>query len=358
MPRPKKQHLKRQKDGRYFCKSKDGKMHSGRSEEEAMEKRKAYERALELGLPGKPKPVGEYAVQWLPLHKNGVSRKCYNDYAKQMQILVDAIGDMYFQDVTPDDALRIYQHYAGYSQSTIKRARMLFISFFDAAIENGYCRKNPFRSRFAQPDRGTEGTHRIITLEERDLILKTPHRMRLAALVMLYAGLRRGEALAVYLPADVDFARGVIRVAKAVRFDGNNRVITNPKTASGIREIPLLPILADELRGLSGWLVQSVDGKPATESAFSRGWENYQTVLSRAAGHKVSIRCHDLRHSYCTMLRDAGVDMKLAMTWLGHADEKMILRIYDHVTDERVAENAEKVIKRLLSLRNGLQGEE
>ena len=36
------------------------------------------------------------------------------------------------------------------------------------------------------------------------------------------------------------------------------------------------------------------------------------------------------------MLRDAGADIKLGMAWLGHADEKMILRIYDHITDYRV----------------------
>jgi integrase len=27
--------------------------------------------------------------------------------------------------------------------------------------------------------------------------------------------------------------------------------------------------------------------------------------------------------------------MKQAMAWMGHADEKMILRIYDHVRDAR-----------------------
>lgn len=35
------------------------------------------------------------------------------------------------------------------------------------------------------------------------------------------------------------------------------------------------------------------------------------------------------------MLRDAGVDLKLAMRWMGHADEKMILRVYDHVSEFR-----------------------
>jgi hypothetical protein len=35
------------------------------------------------------------------------------------------------------------------------------------------------------------------------------------------------------------------------------------------------------------------------------------------------------------MLRDAGVDLKQAIIWMGHADEKMILRIYDQPGEER-----------------------
>lgn len=356
MPRIKRQHLKKQKDGRYFCKY-NGRMFSGVTEEEALEKRECFKRQERLGIRGKPRTVCEYAVTWLPLYKANVSAKCYNDYAKQIEVLIRSIGGKLFTEVSVDDAKRVYQHYAGYSQSTIKRARMLYIALFDTALENGFCSRNVFRSKFAQPDRGYEGTHRIITQEERDLILATPHRMRLAALVMLYAGLRRGEAAAILLERDVDLAAGVIHVRGAVRYESNSPIQTTTKTASGQRDVPLFPILAAELAGQSGWLVHSVDGKQATGTAYARGWQSYMSALSSAAGHPVKIRCHDLRHSFCTMLRDAGVDMKLAMQWMGHADEKMILRIYDHVTDERIAENAEKVKHRLLSLRNGLRDE-
>lgn len=58
-------------------------------------------------------------------------------------------------------------------------------------------------------------------------------------------------------------------------------------------------------------------------------------ALTVAAGHEISIRPHDLRHSFCTMCRDSGVDMHLLMRWMGHADEKMILQIYDHVSSDR-----------------------
>ena len=346
MPRPKKQHYKKQKDGYFHCEYLGHHM-KARTEDELEAKKAAYKKSLETGASGPTPLVREYAAKWLPLHKSGVSRKCYNDYAHLLEMIFPIIGTKHFRDVTVDDAKSCFAPFIGYSQSTIRRARMLYIAMFDTAIENGLCTKNPFRSRFAQPDRGSEGTHRIITQEERDLILHTPHRMRLPALVMLYAGLRRGEALAIQIDRDVDFERRVIRVDKAVRFDSNQPILSKTKTAAGTRDVPLLPILADELAGSSGWLVQSARGGRATETSFTEGWANYQKTLSTAAGHPVKIRCHDLRHSYCTMLRDAGVDMKLAMLWMGHSDEKMILRIYDHVTDERAAEGVQRVMKRL-----------
>ena len=39
-----------------------------------------------------------------------------------------------------------------------------------------------------------------------------------------------------------------------------------------------------------------------------------------------NVRSHDFRRTYCTMLYDAGIDLKTAQAWMGHADEKMILK--------------------------------
>lgn len=107
--------------------------------------------------------VRDYAASWLPVHKHDVSMKCYNDYAKQMDAMIDAIGDMFIQDVRPSDIKRIWLHYDGYSASTIKRSSQLFYAMFDTACDDGYIRTNPMKSRHAQPPRGTEGTHRAIT---------------------------------------------------------------------------------------------------------------------------------------------------------------------------------------------------
>ena len=91
-----------------------------------------------------------------------------------------------------------------------------------------------------------------------------------------------------------------------------------------------------------------------SDTAFSRAWDSWLHALSVAAGHPVEIRAHDLRHTYCTMLRDAGVDMKQAMIWLGHADEKMILRVYDHVGASRTRASISRV-ESLIGSQNGSQ---
>ena len=43
---------------------------------------------------------------------------------------------------------------------------------------------------------------------------------------------------------------------------------------------------------------------------------------------RVTIRCHDFRVDFCTRCREAGVDDKVLQSWMGHADVKMILRVY------------------------------
>ena len=61
----------------------------------------------------------------------------------------------------------------------------------------------------------------------------------------------------------------------------------------------------------------------------------------------------DLRHSFCCMCRDNGVEMNTCIRWMGHKDAKMILRIYDEASDARSAKEAEKLKKTLFRSANG-----
>lgn len=354
MPRPKKQHLKQRKDGRFKC-SFHGKQFYGDTEAEALAARDEYKRLESAGEYKRENPtVDDYAERWLPLHKSGVSSKCYNDYKKQLDAMVSVIGELPISDVTVDDAASVWKRYEGYSASTIKRAKMLFTALFDTAIENELIHRNPFRGRYAQPPKAPSGTHRALSEDEQRLIRETPHRMQLGALIMLYAGLRRGEALAL-TKKDIDLKAGTISVSKAVRFDGNRPVITAPKTAAGTRTVPILSVLRPYLENRSDRVLSAANGEIMSETAFTRCWQSYLLHLSKAAGHPVDIRPHDLRHTYCTILRDSGVDMHQAIVWLGHADEKMILRVYDHIGSQRTQSSIDLVEKNLSKVQNEVQ---
>ena len=82
MPRPKKQHLKRRKDGRFACRYK-GQWFYGETEEEALSAREAYKEAEKRGdirLETGP-TVAEYALKWIARAKAGVSAKTYHEAA-------------------------------------------------------------------------------------------------------------------------------------------------------------------------------------------------------------------------------------------------------------------------------------
>ena len=75
MPRPKKQHLKQRKDGRY-CAVYQGIQFMGLTEEKKKKKREEYKRQLRAGEYRRENPtLQEYADKWLPLHKSGVYEK-------------------------------------------------------------------------------------------------------------------------------------------------------------------------------------------------------------------------------------------------------------------------------------------
>ena len=345
MPRPKKQHYKRQKDGYYHCEYL-GHHFKARTEEELESKRDAYKKELEGETVRKTaQTLGEYVAYWLPIHKAGVKPTTYNAYVSVLTRTVEPISGIHLSKLTADDIAEALSKLTGKSASYIHKARILLVEILDSAVDTGYLKKNPARAQSVKPPKGKRGTHRAITAAERSLIEKTPHRMQMAALIMLYCGLRRGELLG--LKAE-DIAGEDLTIRRAVFYVSNQPQISEPKTANGIRTVPAPDFILAKMPKMDrGCFILTGTDKPMTEQVFTRAWANYTRDLG------ISVRCHDLRHSYCTWLRDSGVDMHQAIIWMGHADEKLILRIYDHPGTARETE-AKKRLFEALSLPKAL----
>lgn len=374
MPRPS---LKKRKDGRYRCKYK-GLYFYGSTSSEAYAERDAFIKAEEQReAENEPVTVGEYAPLWLKAHKASVTKRTYNDYTRIVNILINDLGELPMEHVTVTDIKSIYStHYLGKSESEITKAKMLYTAMWDTALEDHIVTRNPCRGKNARPHKGTSGTHRALTEQEDKLILEVQHKFRLAMLVMRYAGLRRGEALALDIDRDVDFENHVIHVREAVRYDSNRAIISSTKTENGLRDVPLFSILENELKDHHGLLAPSASGEHMSYAAFKSTWNSYKLAVEEYINgdHKrwygkrkgqnteempewisFTVRAHDLRHSFCTMLRDSGVDTKLAIRWMGHADEKMIIKIYDHITEKRTQASINSVEQTLKGVKMGVK---
>ena len=238
MPRKKP---KQRADGRY-CAVYRGKQFMSYDPDEALRLRDEYKYRCEHDIDEiRTIAVKDYAAEWLPLYKHGrVQLNTYNQYAILFEKLNSVIGNINMSSVTPDDVARVWKIFQGQSKSQLKKAGYLYRRLFDSAIESGYCRRNPFKSESVETPKGTEGSHRAIEDWERQLIETTPHRLQLGALVMLYAGLRRGELLALQFNHVHDdlFHHAVVDQGKI----GHRRLSYAPQ---GLRHIPGVEKMAD-----------------------------------------------------------------------------------------------------------------
>ena len=324
--------LKKRKDG-YFRAWYKGKQFLGKSIQEAEAKRNAYQYEIEHGIEQLKKiSLFDFVEQWLPVAKANVTKHTYNHYVVIMEILTDECGGKTISSITPHDIKKVWNKFAGKSQSYINKARYLYNSMFNSAIEEGYCRINPCMSKSSKPCKGTTGTHRCLTDEEINLIETTPDKMQLAAMMMLKAGLRRGEVLAL----DKDHIHDDrIWITNAVQFTGNHATVGKTKTESSRRNVPLFAPLKPFIDQMDKYTISTRNGEICTKKSFESSWNSYMKHLSQKAGHEIRFRPHDLRHTFITKARDKGIDIHIVMNWVGHSSEKMILQIYDHPSADR-----------------------
>lgn len=158
----------------------------------------------------------------------------------------------------------------------------------------------------------------------------------LFALVCLYAGLRRGEALAL-MYEDIDRKNAHIHVTKAVEFIGNNPHIKPPKTDAGVRDVPLLAPLDVAIPEGKGFIFHRPDGGLLTKTQYRKRWTKYCESIG------FDITAHQLRHGYATILYEAGIEDKDAQELMGHSTIAVTRDIYTHIRQRQKDATAKKL---------------
>ena len=374
MPRGKQPKPTQRADGRYVCRYKNQYFYSS-DPDDCIRQRDEYKDAEKRGRVASYF-VKEYALKWFDRYYPNVAPTTKQGLKTHLQALINAIGDLPVAEVKPSYIKSIYsEHYAGLSNSYIKAAKQLYCALFDSAVADGLLLSNPAREKTAKPHTGTYTGHRAITPQEREWIetLCTNHRGHAVAMAMLYSGIRPQEAKALNIDKDVDFKNEIITIRQTAHIDPENgqkyAFTGRGKSANANRQIPLLPPLKQALTGKHGYLVTSAHGERVTRTTWRVLWNSYvshmETAINgvdrrwygRTKEHKklleegkplpewipFTVVPYDLRHSFCAMCRDNKVELNTCRQWMGHADVKLILKVYDEVSDSRDESEAQRL---------------
>jgi integrase len=148
--------------------------------------------------------------------------------------------------------------------------------------------------------------------------------------LLAYAGLRFGELVGLRVE-DVDLASRRLRVRRSITQVGGKLIEGNPKSGAGRRSVPIpqrvMPLLEQRVRG-------RLPGQPGVTSPNGAllGLENWKrSTRWRQAIVEIgrpTLRVHDLRHTYPSLARRAGADLRLLQKTLGHASITVTAHIY------------------------------
>lgn len=244
------------------------------------------------------------------------------------------------------------------AKRTVERYIHAASAVFEYAIENRATQFNPCKYLKVPKAARTE-ERRALTLTERQWVENTPHRAQTAAMLMMYSGLRRGEATAL-LWSDIDFENNTITVNKS--YDFKNYQIKPPKTKAGKRVVSVPQKLIDYLKTVKRtnvYVLTSATGKMMTNASWKTLWESYiielnlrygitteKRNLHDPRGQIISIDTftpHCLRHTFCTIMYEAGVDVLTAKEQMGHNDVRTTLAIYTHLDSIHKKKNVSKI---------------
>lgn len=274
-------------------------------------------------------PMDAVISEWLPVYRQRVSPNTYRPASAAARRAADAFAGVPVSQLTPAMISRFVASVAATRHEAKKTAELqrCVVSLACAyAIEQGWITSNPARD--AVMPRGLKSTPREMPSAEDIAHIKAGADLPggMFALWALYTGLRRGELLALRWE-DVDMASRTVRVSRSLIYDGKSAYVKSPKTAAGVRVVPLPDRLAEHLRPGRGPVFPGADGGYMPRGVANRMWDRFRA----AAG--VSCTPHQLRHAYATMLYEASVDGKEAQALLGHAQLSTTMDVYTHVRE-------------------------
>lgn len=332
----------------------------GKTAAEAKQKMMAYQKKIDDGRTFK-----EVADAWEDHHWKDIKPGTQVSYRPALSRAKDAFGDMPIRDIKPLDVQRSINKMGEqkYAHHTVVIYKSALKQIFDYAVLHEDINENPTAA--VKIPKGLSVSYRecpeLAILEIIDENAR--HEYGLFPFALRWTGLRRGELLAIQWK-DINFKTNRISITKSVSYaDGNQPVITTPKTKAGVRDVIMVKRLADLMKPMAGKPNDYVFGgkKPYTENEFNSRWRRFcidaglcaEKIVFRYDGRKKksvprtikvpTLTPHQLRHAYATMCYELGIEAKDTQVQLGHEKLETTMDTYTHASKRRMLEVERKL---------------
>lgn len=284
----------------------------------------------------------------------------------------DPFGQRRIDSIKISDAklwLISLQQRQGKGYSTIHTIRGILRPAFRQAYDDDMIRRNPFDFELATVIVNDSVTREAITRDQErkylEFVKQDKHFSRYyeGIYILFNTGLRISEFVGL-TTKNIDFKNHKIIVDhQLIRTSKMQYMIEEPKTESGIREIPMSEEVEEAFRtiidrrkkpkiepiidGYSGFLYLDKNNMPMV----ALHWEKYfQHILEKYNGiYKVQmpkVTPHVCRHTFCSKMAKSGMNPKSLQYIMGHADISVTLNTYTHVKFE----DAEAEMKRVAAI--------
>lgn len=344
--------LRHRPDGRWEVRLRyDGTRESiyGATQREVLDKVDARKVELKGGLPivRDRQSLGTFLEEWLDGKRSKLRPRTHVRYCQLLRVhVIPTLGKVALAKITPQSLERLYAARldAGSAARTVRHVHAVTHNALEQAAKWGLVARNV--ASLAEPPAAAD--REMTTLDEKQLLrfldAATGERFEGLFIVAVTTGMRQGELLALRW-SDVNLERGQVSVRRSLQWTKAGPLFTAPKTKKSLRNVELTKSAIAALRRhrtrqaeqrlAVGDAWEKLDlvfpnevGRPMDGTNLSE--RDLRRVLARAALPR--IRFHDLRHTAATTLLGRGVHPKLVSEMLGHADVRITLDLYSHVT--------------------------
>lgn len=321
----------------------------GRDADDAAVKLDALKKKIrgEIFVPDDLKTVAEWCAEYMHFFiRPQVQEESALDIERMFKKrILPEIGNAKLSMIRPLHLQKILLDAAGMSYSYRYKLTLEIKRLFRLARQNQLITIDPAETlRF--PAKKDEKIGRALTEDEKAAITAfiPRHRFGLEVALMLYAGLRDQEVIALD-KGKIRPSYNEIVVDRAMKRDG---YLGPPKSKAGVRTVPLqaklLPLLEGRLGGDPDEpvCVQTHGGRHS-RSSFREGWRNFLRELNISLGAQVfrnqlvgplpvspDLRPYYLRHTFCTECERLGIPVQVTARIMGHSSTAVTLRYYTH----------------------------